>query len=82
MVLIRSLFGHNFRKRIARPVDLSEVIDFKSILEEYNRNGELRDGVSVLNCDFDRTIFCLESRPGMLPFRFLNGFCVHLQCSY
>lgn len=55
----------DYRKKIPRPVDLSEVIDFKSILDEYNCNGELKDGVSVLNCDFDRPIFCLESRPGM-----------------
>ncbi|XP_057776969.1 alpha-ketoglutarate-dependent dioxygenase alkB [Salvia miltiorrhiza] len=52
------------KKKLTRPVDLSEVIDFKSILDYYNYNGELKDGVSVLNCDFDRPIFCLESRPG------------------
>lgn len=56
----------NFRKKVTRSVDLSEVIDFNSILDEYSCNGELKDGVSVLNCDFDRPIFCLKSRPGML----------------
>ncbi|KAL0364331.1 UNVERIFIED_CONTAM: Alpha-ketoglutarate-dependent dioxygenase alkB [Sesamum angustifolium] len=57
------LFSFNRRKKVARPVDLSEVVDFKSILERYNCNGELMGGVSVLKCDFDRPIFCLESRP-------------------
>ncbi|KAL6529115.1 hypothetical protein OROHE_014859 [Orobanche hederae] len=51
-------------KRVPRPVDLSEVVDFKSILEKYNCSGELVEGVSVLKCDFDQPIFCLESRPG------------------
>lgn len=50
---------------MARPVDLSEVVDFKSILEKYKCNGELTEGVSLLKCDFDRPVFCLESRPGM-----------------
>lgn len=58
-------------------MDLSEVIDFKSILDEYNCNGELKEGVSVLNCDFDRPIFCLESRPGMLAFRISKSYCVY-----
>lgn len=64
--LIRLFIG--IRKKVTRPVDLSEVIDFKSILDDYNCNIELNDGVSVLNRDFDRPIFCLESRPGMLAF--------------
>ncbi|KAL6529400.1 hypothetical protein OROGR_015023 [Orobanche gracilis] len=51
-------------KRVPRPVDLSEVVDFRSILEKYNCSGELVEGVSVLKCDFDQPIFCLESRPG------------------
>ncbi|KAL8520163.1 hypothetical protein ACS0TY_010908 [Phlomoides rotata] len=63
-------YDNTKKKRIARPVDLSEVIDFKSILEKYNCNGELKDGVSALKCDFDRPIFCLESRPG---FYFIPG---------
>ncbi|GFP95576.1 alpha-ketoglutarate-dependent dioxygenase alkb [Phtheirospermum japonicum] len=56
--------SNNKKKKIARPVDLSEVVDFRSILDKYNSNGELVKGVSVLNCDFDQPIFCLESRPG------------------
>lgn len=63
-------YDNTKKKRTARPVDLSEVVDFKSILDEYNCNGELKDGVSVLNSDFDRPIFCLKSRPG---FYFIPG---------
>ncbi|CAA0812661.1 Alpha-ketoglutarate-dependent dioxygenase alkB [Striga hermonthica] len=55
-------YDNTKKKKIPRPVDLSEVVDFRSILE--NGNGELPDGVSMLNCDFDRPIFCLETRPG------------------
>ncbi|XP_047968078.1 alpha-ketoglutarate-dependent dioxygenase alkB [Salvia hispanica] len=63
-------YDNTKKKKVTRPVDLSEVIDFKSILDDYNCNIELNDGVSVLNRDFDRPIFCLESRPG---FYFIPG---------
>ncbi|PIN02453.1 DNA alkylation damage repair protein [Handroanthus impetiginosus] len=57
-------YDNTKKKKIVRPVDLSEVVDFKSILEQYNCNGELLEGVSMRNCDFDRPVFCLERRPG------------------
>ncbi|XP_011086792.1 alpha-ketoglutarate-dependent dioxygenase alkB isoform X2 [Sesamum indicum] len=73
-------YDNTKKKKIARPVDLSEVVDFKSILERYNCNGELMGGVSVLKCDFDRPIFCLESRPG---FYFIPGaLSVEEQCQW
>ncbi|KAL0385352.1 UNVERIFIED_CONTAM: Alpha-ketoglutarate-dependent dioxygenase alkB [Sesamum radiatum] len=73
-------YDNTKKKKIARPVDLSEVMDFKSILERYNCNGELMGGVSVLKCDFDRPIFCLESRPG---FYFIPGaLSVEEQCQW
>lgn len=59
------LFLFSFRKKLPRSVDLSEVLDFKSILDCYNCNGELPPGVSLLKCHFDRPVFRLESRPGM-----------------
>ncbi|KAL0335965.1 UNVERIFIED_CONTAM: Alpha-ketoglutarate-dependent dioxygenase alkB [Sesamum radiatum] len=49
-------YDNTKKKKVARPVDLSEVVDFKSILERYNCNGELMGGVSVLKCDFERPI--------------------------
>ncbi|KAL9151733.1 hypothetical protein ABFS82_11G071600 [Erythranthe guttata] len=73
-------YDNTRKKKIARAVDLSEVVDFKSILEKYNCNGELVEGVSVLKCDFDRPIFCLESRPG---FYFIPGaLSVDEQCEW
>ncbi|GER56385.1 alpha-ketoglutarate-dependent dioxygenase alkB [Striga asiatica] len=65
-------YDNTKKKKIPRPVELSEVVDFRSILE--NRNGELPDGVSKLNCDFDRPIFCLESRPGYGGCSITKGF--------
>ncbi|KAL4573806.1 hypothetical protein LXL04_020624 [Taraxacum kok-saghyz] len=52
------------KKKQPRPVDLSEVIDFKSISESLTRNGDLPIGVSKLECDFDRPVFCLDNCPG------------------
>ncbi|KAK6139137.1 hypothetical protein DH2020_027120 [Rehmannia glutinosa] len=73
-------YDNTKKKRIARSVDLSEVIDFKSILEKYNFNGELMEGISALECDFDRPIFCLESRPG---FYFIPGaLSLEEQCQW
>ncbi|XP_051116373.1 alpha-ketoglutarate-dependent dioxygenase alkB [Andrographis paniculata] len=58
------------KKKMARPVDLSEVLDFKSILEKYKCNGERQGDVLLAKCGFDRPVFCLESRPG---FYFIPG---------
>lgn len=53
------------KRKQPKPVDLSDVLDFHSILESYNANGELPSGVSVLQCcDFDRSVFCLDDHPG------------------
>ena len=60
------------RKKQPKQVDLSEVLDFKSISESYNQKGELPPGVVPVNCGFDRPIFRLESRPGIY-FSLLNS---------
>ncbi|KAL6952876.1 DNA-(apurinic or apyrimidinic site) lyase [Sarracenia purpurea var. burkii] len=68
------------KKKQTRPVDLSQVIDFKSILESFNRNGELPPGVFRLPCDSDRPVFCLEDRPG---FYFIHGaISIEEQCQW
>ena len=54
-----------FRKKKPRAVDLSEVIDFKCILESYNQNNELPAGVFKLTSSFGTPVFGLDSRPGM-----------------
>ncbi|GAV90825.1 2OG-FeII_Oxy_2 domain-containing protein [Cephalotus follicularis] len=51
------------KKKQSVTVDLTEVVDFKSILDSYNHNGQLPHGIS-LRCGFDYTVFCFDSRPG------------------
>ncbi|GFY99974.1 oxidoreductase, 2OG-Fe(II) oxygenase family protein [Actinidia rufa] len=68
------------KKKQPRPVDLSEVIDFESILDSFNRNGELPPETFLSPCDFDRPVFCLKSRPG---FYFIPGaISVEEQCRW
>ncbi|KAL5717570.1 DNA-(apurinic or apyrimidinic site) lyase [Ranunculus cassubicifolius] len=50
----------NKRKKLPLPVDLSEVVDFKQVLD-----GEIcPPGVFKLQSDFDFPVFGLEDRPG------------------
>ncbi|XP_057949586.1 alpha-ketoglutarate-dependent dioxygenase alkB [Malania oleifera] len=71
---------HSKKKKQPKKVDLSEVIDFKSILETFDRNGELPPGVIVPPCDLGRPLFCLESRPG---FYFIPGaLSIEEQCQW
>ncbi|KAL5552607.1 hypothetical protein UlMin_040008 [Ulmus minor] len=66
------------KKKQPKQVDLSEVLDFKSILESYNNNGDLPAGIVALQCDFGHPVFCLENRPG---FYFIPGaLSVDEQC--
>ncbi|KAM7484065.1 hypothetical protein LguiA_000074 [Lonicera macranthoides] len=69
------------KKKQPRAVDLSEVIDFKSVLESFiNRGGNLPPDISVLGREFDHTVFCLEKRPG---FYFIPGaLSVDEQCQW
>lgn len=66
------------RKKQPKPVDLSDVIDFKSISESYHGNGELPSGIFAIPCDFDTPVFCLESHPGM-PYPIIAQFAFYLQ---
>lgn len=73
-------YDNSKKKKHPRPVDLSEVIDFKAILESYDENGELPAGVFTLQSNIDRPVFCLESRPG---FYFIPGaLSVEEQCQW
>ncbi|CAK9144309.1 unnamed protein product [Ilex paraguariensis] len=68
------------KKKQPRPVDLSEVIDFKSILESHNRKDELPPQVSALESDFEQPVFCLKKRPG---FYFIPGaLSIEEQCQW
>ncbi|XP_077212217.1 oxidoreductase, 2OG-Fe(II) oxygenase family protein isoform X2 [Tasmannia lanceolata] len=50
--------------------DLSEVFDFKSILESFKHEGKIPPGIFRLDCDFHRPVFCFQDRPG---FYFIPG---------
>ncbi|TMX05856.1 hypothetical protein EJD97_011734 [Solanum chilense] len=73
-------YDNNRKKKQPRPVDLSDVIDFKSISEAYHRNAELPSGIFPIHCDLHTPIFCLESHPG---FYFIPGALpVEEQCRW
>ncbi|KAJ8563129.1 hypothetical protein K7X08_031581 [Anisodus acutangulus] len=73
-------YDNTRKKKQPRAVDLSEVIDFKSISESYHQNGELPSGISAIQGDFDSPVFCLESHPG---FYFIPGaLTVEEQCRW
>lgn len=68
------------KKKLPKQVDLSEVIDFKSILESYKQDGALPLGVNATKCDLDGPVFCLENRPG---FYFIPGaLSLQEQCQW
>ncbi|KAA0034192.1 alpha-ketoglutarate-dependent dioxygenase alkB [Cucumis melo var. makuwa] len=68
------------KKKLPKHVDLSEVIDFKNILESYKQDGSLPVGVKATTCDLDRPVFCLENRPG---FYFIPGaLSLQEQCQW
>ncbi|KAF6148482.1 hypothetical protein GIB67_038837 [Kingdonia uniflora] len=68
------LYIDNNKKRLKqpKPVDLSEVVDFKSILESYNNNGETPPGIVAVQSKLDRPIFCFEDRPGVETEKFIG----------
>ncbi|XP_030459748.1 alpha-ketoglutarate-dependent dioxygenase alkB [Syzygium oleosum] len=68
------------KKKRAKPVDVSDVIDFEAISEAHERGGELPVGVAVVRCGFGRPVFCLEGRPG---FYFIPGaLSLEEQCQW
>ncbi|KAK9108494.1 hypothetical protein Syun_024505 [Stephania yunnanensis] len=68
------------RRKSVKPVDLSEVFDFRAILESYNRDGGTPDGIVRHRCGFDLPVFGFEDRPG---FYFIPGaLSVEEQCHW
>ncbi|XP_010249024.1 PREDICTED: alpha-ketoglutarate-dependent dioxygenase alkB isoform X1 [Nelumbo nucifera] len=57
-------------QRQPKKVELSEVVDFKSVLESFNQNGETPPGIFKLRCDSNLPVFGIENRPG---FYFIPG---------
>lgn len=52
------------RKKLPKPVDLSALLDFKLILQNFNETGVLPDGIRAAGAD--SPVFCIENRPGKL----------------
>ncbi|KAM5568222.1 alpha-ketoglutarate-dependent dioxygenase alkB [Rosa sericea] len=68
------------KKKQPKPVDLSEVLDFKSILESHDQNAELPSGIAPVRCGLDRPVFSIENRPG---FYFIPGaLTIEQQCQW
>ncbi|XP_065873071.1 alpha-ketoglutarate-dependent dioxygenase alkB isoform X2 [Euphorbia lathyris] len=66
------------KKKRPKHVDLSEVLDFKLILDSYNQTGDLPAGIAAFQFGFDRPVFSLETRPG---FYFIPGaLSIEEQC--
>lgn len=59
-----------YRKKQPKQVDLSDVLDFKSVLDSYNQNAQLPPGIIALQCGFSSPVFCLENYPGINVFNF------------
>ncbi|KAL9256997.1 Alpha-ketoglutarate-dependent dioxygenase alkB-like protein [Drosera capensis] len=68
------------KKKQEKPVDLSGVVDFDSILKSFIVTGDTPDGFYAVDGSFDRPVFGLQSRPG---FYFIPGaLSVEEQCHW
>lgn len=60
--------GHSsppfLRKKQIRAVDLSDVHDFRSVLETFEQESRTPPGILELRCGFHRPVFCFQDRPG------------------
>lgn len=61
----------NRKKQSCKEVDLSDVFDFRAIIESFERSGEISDGIFRFECPgFQHPVFCFNDRPG---FYFIPG---------
>ncbi|KAJ8451517.1 hypothetical protein Cgig2_018151 [Carnegiea gigantea] len=69
------------KKKKPKPVDLSEVADFKSILDSFRRTGKTPDGVHIkLGDNLDSPVFGLDNHPG---FYFIpEALSIEEQCQW
>ncbi|KAJ8646097.1 hypothetical protein MRB53_007845 [Persea americana] len=58
------------RKKQIQTVDLSEVYDFRSVLQTFEQESRTPPGIFKLRSDFHLPVFCFEDRPG---FYFIPG---------
>nr|CAD1836615.1 unnamed protein product [Ananas comosus var. bracteatus] len=62
-----------------KPTDLSDVVDFKAVLESFASGRDLPTGILRFDCDgFDRPVFCIEDRPGF--FFIPSALTIEEQC--
>ncbi|CAE5957227.1 unnamed protein product [Arabidopsis arenosa] len=67
------------KKKLPKPIDLSELFDFNLISQDYNKDGVLPDGIRVSKVD-SSPVFCIENRPG---FYFIPGaLSLEEQCKW
>jgi hypothetical protein len=58
----------HFRERVP-PTDLSDVVDFRKILDLFDESGTTPPGIVKLEQEqFDRPVFTIAERPGMCMF--------------
>ncbi|KFK43451.1 hypothetical protein AALP_AA1G126900 [Arabis alpina] len=66
------------KTKLPKPIDLSELLDFSLISQNFNKNGVLPDGIRVTEAD--SPVFCIENRPG---FYFIPGaLSLEEQCKW
>ncbi|XP_020080743.1 alpha-ketoglutarate-dependent dioxygenase alkB-like isoform X1 [Ananas comosus] len=62
-----------------KPTDLSDVVDFKAVLDGFAGGRDLPPGILRFDCDgFDRPVFCIEDRPGF--FFIPSALTIEEQC--
>ncbi|EOA38150.1 hypothetical protein CARUB_v10009622mg [Capsella rubella] len=67
------------KKKLPKPIDLSELLDFDLILKDFNKTSVLPDGIRVVEVD-SSPVFCIENRPG---FYFIPGaLSLEEQCKW
>jgi len=62
------------RKKLPKPIDLSELLDFNLISQNFNNDGVLPDGIRVSKVD-SSPVFCIDNRPGKLKSPTFNHLC-------
>ncbi|XP_010458585.1 PREDICTED: alpha-ketoglutarate-dependent dioxygenase alkB-like [Camelina sativa] len=68
------------KKKLPKPIDLSDLLDFDLILQNFNKTGVLLDGIRVLEAVDSSPVFCIEDRPG---FYFIPGaLSLEEQCKW
>lgn len=68
----------SLRKKQIQTVDLSEVYDFRSVLQTFEQESRTPPGIFKLRSDFHLPVFCFEDRPGKVSNRMIDWFCLKI----